>query len=218
MERAKKASPLVLVVVAVFGGILIPIGCAESQPSADRDTETLRVTFRETSDLGSTPRDDPRGSTGTSVNISALHRSGDISVIHFRIEGDYGLAEERWWESESPEKLEIRDWRACSQSTDVMPEPHPITVRVLLKELFGPKAIPDDAKVTKGGAKWERNDGFITFEYVDHGGEYPDRTVTTIGPDGGGGSRISEVVTAASTDAPRWGEGWKSCAAPAPAE
>lgn len=156
------------------------------------------------------------GRTDRKVSIHVSHRDGRITAMRFTTCSGGRITEERAWESADPKTVTVRTWDDCQQLDDEMPPPAPRTLEVVLAELFGPRAIPADARTTGDGkASWKVEQGLVTSEFTDGGGTYPDRKVAISGPDGEVGSVITDgsvKAMKAATELPGWAPGWESCA------
>lgn len=147
------------------------------------------------------------------VRIHASHRDGRIIAMRFITRSNGRISEERAWEAADPQTVTVRTRDDCQQLDGEMPPPAPETLDVVPAELFGPRAIPADARTTGDGkAGWKVKQGLVTSEFTDGGGAYPDRKVAISGPDGEVGSVITDGSVKAATELPGWAPGWESCA------
>ncbi|UGY93123.1 hypothetical protein [Streptomyces gobiensis] len=174
--------------------------------------EVALISFTETVQADAAPEQDRRIDRKVSIHVS--HRDGRIAAMRFITRSNGGISEERRWEATDPRTVTIRTWDDCRQLDDEMPPPAPETLEIVLAELFGPRAIPADARTTgEGKSHWKVEQGLVTSEFTDGGGTYPDRKVTIRGPEGDVGSIITGGSVEAATELPGWAPGWESCAA-----
>lgn len=170
--------------------------------------EVTRIAFSEQAQA-------PSGSpSAPSVRIAMYaHHTGDaVGELRFRITSAGKLVEERRWVADSPDAITVRNWLSCATSQEGTPPPRPDSLKVVVRELFGPPSVPENARDSTDGAKrWTTSAGMITTDYTDLGGQFPDRKIEIKGPDGNVGSTIGDTEIAPADALPGWHPGWEKC-------
>ncbi|MDV5147766.1 hypothetical protein R1T08_27255 [Streptomyces sp. SBC-4] len=167
-----------------------------------------RIEFTEAAPLDA----DQSVTTHRKVEMYAEHRGDAVSRLHFVITFDGRLAEERTWRADRPESITLRNWESCTAGEEATPDPKPDSLDVILRNYFGPREVPHDAKKTAGGAsRWETPTGMMLMAYTDLGGPYPHRIVEIKGPDGSVGSTISGTRMSEHPTFPGPRAGWQTC-------
>ncbi|MBD0710047.1 hypothetical protein BU197_17165 [Streptomyces sp. CBMA291] len=180
-------------------------------PAASPAAAVTRIAFDEAAMM------DPArpGTTHRRIEMYAEHRGEAVTSLRFLITTTGKLTEERLWEAARPETITVRDWTSCRTADERVPDPRPDRLDVITTELFGPAAVPGEAKAGPGGTRqWTTSAGLITSTFTDGGGPYPDRTVRIAGPDGQVGSVIDHTLVGPATALPGWHQDWKNCAPP----
>jgi hypothetical protein len=191
-------------VATVFA--LVPMACSPDQAPSEEESFT-RITFSETQSRGKA--EDP---LQQHIDMYVAHQDGTVKEIRFRVQVGDELSQERRWEAAASETIIVRSWLDCSQFSEPMPPPAPESLDIVLEELFGPREIPSDADTTSdGSASWTMESGLAVLTVVDHGGEYPDRTITVGGEIGSIGTILEAGGVDSVSELPDWQSGWESC-------
>jgi hypothetical protein len=197
---------IVVTAVAVFVSAGIS-ACVSRQTASDDLAHTL-VTFSEISYSSETG-----GTTQQHIEMYIADRQGRVQEIHFIIRIGANIIQERRWVSADSQTITVRSWEDCIEFSESMPPPSPDSLEIILEELFGPREIPKSAETTTDGVvRWSMTNGPARLTFADHGGAYPDRTITVSGESGNVAVVIKAGVVEPVALLPDWQSGWDSCA------
>ncbi|WP_411081863.1 hypothetical protein [Streptomyces sp. cmx-18-6] len=212
--KPRTGAALLAGVVLAAGATAFATGLVGADPRKPEDrrgttAEVTRIAFTEQAHAPKgSPADPP-----VRIAMYARHAGDVVDELHFRITSAGKLVEERRWVAGSPDAIAVRNWVSCGTSQEETPPPRPDSLKVVVRELFGPPTVPEEAREAANGTKrWETSAGMITTDYTDLGGAFPDRRIQIKGPDGTVGSTIGDTEVAPADALPGWRPGWEKCA------